>query len=54
MAGKKIRNYTIVCPSCRGSGYIDNPSKVSSSATIVCPACNGSKVVLVAESEDTK
>ena len=50
---KVVRNYTIVCPSCRGAGWIDNPVKVSSSATITCPACNGNKTVLVAESEST-
>jgi len=49
---KKIRNYTIVCPSCSGAGYIDNPVRVSSFATIVCPACQGNKTVLVTESED--
>jgi DnaJ-class molecular chaperone len=50
---KKVRNYVIVCPSCKGAGYIDNPHKVSSQATIVCLACYGSKTVLVTESEDS-
>jgi DnaJ-class molecular chaperone len=49
---KKIRNYTIVCPSCGGKGWISNPVSAASSTTITCPACNGSKVVLVTESEE--
>ena len=43
------KTYPIVCPSCRGMGYINNPELVTSVATIICPACNGSKVVTVIE-----
>ena len=49
MSEKTIRTYNIVCPSCNGLGYIDDPRPVTSTAQIVCPACNGSKVVVVTE-----
>ena len=45
----KIKNYDIVCPSCQGLGYIDNPCRVSSSSQVTCPACKGTKTVLVSE-----
>lgn len=44
-----VRTYSTVCPSCSGSGWIDNPIRVSSSTQIVCLACNGSKVITVTE-----
>ncbi len=49
---KTIKSYTIVCPSCNGLGWIDNPALVSSSAQIVCPACNGSKTVIATETQN--
>jgi len=48
---KTIRTYNIVCPSCQGLGYVENPAPVTSTAQIVCPACNGTKVVLVTEAD---
>ena len=45
MGGEMI-TYPIVCPSCNGSGSINNPCPVSSSSRIVCPACNGGKTVM--------
>ena len=42
-----MKSYPIVCPSCSGSGVINNPMQLDSSPTIICPACNGTKVVIV-------
>jgi len=39
--------YPIVCPSCKGSGFIPEPGALSTSTTRICPACNGSGVVIV-------
>lgn len=44
-----MKSYPIVCPSCKGLGYIINPQSYSSSTTIICPACDGTKVVTVNE-----
>lgn len=44
--------YTIVCPSCRGKGWISNPARQSSSTQIICPACNGSKTVIATEENE--
>jgi len=49
MQERITRTYTIVCLSCNGAGYIDNPGRVSSSPTIVCPVCNGSRITTVSE-----
>jgi len=46
-----MKTYLIVCPSCKGRGYINNPQPVSSSTQIVCPACNGSKIVIYNDNE---
>jgi DnaJ-class molecular chaperone len=46
-----MKEYTIVCPSCDGYGYIPETQAVSSSATRVCPACNGGKTVVVTQEE---
>jgi len=43
---KEIRTRIIVCPSCGGKGYINNPENMASSTTVVCPACNGSKTII--------
>jgi len=45
------RQYPIVCPSCNGSGWINNPTPVSSSTQVICPACNGSKTVIATEND---
>ena len=44
---KWTERYLIVCPSCGGSGMINNPQPVISTAQIICPACQGSKTVFV-------
>jgi hypothetical protein len=41
-----MKTYPIVCPSCKGAGYIDSPYRVSGSAVETCPACNGSKIII--------
>jgi len=46
---KVTRIYSIVCPSCGGSGWINSPRPVSASATEVCPACKGNKTTIVTE-----
>lgn len=45
------RNYIIVCPSCKGLGYIENPLLVCTETTIRCSACKGQKTVMVEETE---
>jgi DnaJ-class molecular chaperone len=44
--------YPIVCPSCNGAGFINNPQRVCTEAQIVCPACNGTKVVIATATMD--
>ena len=46
-----MKTYKIVCPSCKGLGYIDEPRQISSSSKTVCPACSGSKTVMCAEAD---
>ena len=43
------RTYDIMCPSCLGLGWVQNPEVVCTVTTIICPACHGSKVVGVVE-----
>lgn len=43
------RSYPMVCQSCHGSGYINNPEPVSTVLHVTCPACNGNKTVVVTE-----
>ena len=49
---KTIRTYLIMCLSCRGQGYVLEPTQITSSSIMTCPACLGSKVVLVTETEE--
>ena len=47
-----IRQYPIVCPTCRGSGFIKNPDAVfgyTTMLTIICPVCQGSEIVICTE-----
>lgn len=44
----KTRSYTIMCPSCNGTGYISQ-TDYSPNYQRVCPACNGAMVVTVTE-----
>jgi DnaJ-class molecular chaperone len=47
------RTYWIVCPSCSGSGFINDPIGGNTTvAKITCPDCNGCKVVLCMETID--
>lgn len=49
-----MKQYPIICPSCKGNGMIKNPSLSQSTAspfTIPCPACNGSGSVICQETE---
>ena len=46
------RSYPIICPSCRGLGYVSNPEfdgHTSTSINMICLACNGYKTVMVNE-----
>jgi len=47
-----MRTYPIVCPSCKGNGWINQPEGIHSSTTRICPACSGSKIVMVTETDD--
>jgi DnaJ-class molecular chaperone len=49
---KKIKMYPIVCPSCKGKGFIPNKSDMSSNAKETCPACNGAKTITCTEEID--
>jgi len=48
---KTTKQYPIVCPSCKGSGFISSVQTISTftSVTEICPACNGNKTVICTE-----
>ena len=46
---KMSRHYPIICSSCGGKGWINNPLPTSSTVGITCPACKGNKIVEVRE-----
>jgi len=51
----KTKTYPIVCKSCNGSGYMNNPNfdpnVTETSTSVICKACNGSGIVIVTETE---
>jgi DnaJ-class molecular chaperone len=53
---RTTKQYSIICPSCEGVGYVANrefnPNVTTSSISMVCPACNGSKVVIATRDKD--
>ena len=46
-----MRTYPIICPSCAGTGIVNQTGGSSSSSQRTCPACNGNKTVMCNETD---
>lgn len=46
-----MKSYPIVCPSCKGTGFIPNADIDSTAATRSCPACQGKGWVVCNETD---
>jgi len=44
-----VRQYKILCPTCKGAGRISQVDAFSTTATIACPPCAGTGVVVATE-----